>query len=187
MTFVTTGSRLMTSDELIRLPDDAWRYELVRGELRRMPPPGYEHGKIAMRVASRLAPFVEQHGLGETYAAETGFLIHRHPDTVRAPDCAFVTAAKLAAMAPLPQGYLAAPPDLAVEVLSPSDSYSEVEEKVADWLDAGCQAVIVIDPRRKMASLHRAGSRPSSFAEADRLEIPDLLPGWSLALAEIFR
>ena len=113
---MATGSRLMTADELIRLPRGTWRYELVRGELRQMSPSGHVHGKVAAHVLGRLMPFVEEHNLGETYAAETGFFLRRNPDTVRAPDVAFVTAAKLAATTLSAEGFFPGAPDLAVVV-----------------------------------------------------------------------
>ena len=181
------GSGLMTAEELLRLPSGTWRYELVRGELRRMSPAGHGHGKVVMRFANRLGPYVEAHHLGECYAAETGFVIRRHPDTVRAPDCAFVSAATLSTVWLSRLGFFPGAPDLAVEVVSPFDTPTEVEDKVADWLGAGCQAVVVVDPRREVAMLHRPGVDVEVLAKADRLTLPGLLPGWSLALEEIFR
>jgi Uma2 family endonuclease len=152
-----------------------------------MTPSGHVHGKIAARVAGWLAPFVQQHGLGEAYGAETGFILQRAPDTVRAPDAAFVTTARLAAINPSPEGYFPGPPDLAVEVVSPSDAFSAVEAKVAEWLASGTQAVVVVDPQRKAAAVHRPDGRVLSLAATDVLLLPDLLPGWSLPLAELFR
>lgn len=177
----------MTADDLLHLPRGRWRYELVRGELRQMSPSGHVHGKVAARALGRLMPFVQEHGLGETYAAETGFLLRRNPDTVRAPDVAFVTAEKLASLSLSPDGFFPGPPDLAVEVVSPSESYSEVEEKVAEWLEAGCRAIVVLDPRRRVATVYRPGVKMTTLASTDHLSLPDLLPGWSLSLDEIFR
>ena len=187
MTFMSTGARPMTADELIRLPRGTWRYELVRGELRRMTPSGHVHGKVAARLAGRLAPFVEQHQLGEVYGAETGFMLHRAPDTVRAPDAALVANATLAARSLSLDGYFPGAPDLAFEVLSPSDSRREVDEKVAEWLEHGCQVVVELDPRRKVAQVYRSGVPVQSLGATDHLTIPDLLPGWSLALEDLFR
>lgn len=177
----------MTAEEVLQLPRGTWRYELVRGELRQMSPAGHVHGEIAARVLIRLGPFVEQAGLGKTYAAETGFLLRRNPDTVRAPDAAFVTAAKLAATTLAPDGFFPGTPDLAVEVVSPSDGDIEVEEKVAEWLDAGTRVVVVLDPRRKAGAVHRRGAEVHSLGPGNHLTLPDLLPGWSLALDELFR
>lgn len=108
-----------------------------------------------------------------------------HPDTVRAPDVGFARAARLASM-PNASDYFAGPPDLAIEVVWPSDLYTEVDEKIADWLAAGCQAVVVIDPRRRRATVHRRDAAVVSLGSADSLVLADLLPGWSLPLGEVF-
>jgi Uma2 family endonuclease len=176
----------MTADELIRLPRGRWRYELVRGELRQMTPAGHVHGRVAADVLIRLGAFVREHRLGATYAAETGFYLRRNPDTVRAADASFVAAARLASMALSPDGYFPGAPDLAIEVISPSDTYTEVDEKVGEWLEAGCLAVVILDPRRKTGTVHRPGSDVVRLAETELLALPDLLPGWSLPLGEIW-
>ena len=178
---------LMTSDELLRLPRGTWRYELVGGELRRMTPAGHLHGKVAARAGAQLLQYVEQNDLGEAYAAETGFLLRRSPDTVRAPDAGFVSRERLASMTLQPEGYFPGPPDFAVEVLSPSDTDREVTAKIADWLECGCRAVLVLDPAGRTARLHRPGRAPEEFASREAVTIPDLLPGWSLDLADLFR
>lgn len=187
MTQMSAHPSIMTADELLRLPSGTWRYELISGELRRMTPAGHVHGMIAARVGARLLPFVEEHGLGEVYAAETGFLLRRSPDTVRAPDAAFVSQERLASMTLQPEGYFPGPPDFAVEVLSPSDTDREVIAKIADWLDCGCRAVLVLDPVDRTARLHRPGRATESFTARDVVTLPDLLPGWSLGLADLFR
>ncbi len=122
MTPMTAGSRVTTAEELLHLRGGAWRHELVKGEPRQMSPSGHVHGKVVARLGARLTLFVEAHRLGETYGADTGFLLSRDPDTVRAPDAAFVTAATLASRSPADQGFFPGAPDLAVEVTSPSDS-----------------------------------------------------------------
>lgn len=144
----------MTADELLRMPDDGYRYELVKGELRGMPPAGGEHGKIALKFGSRLLNYVEANNLGVVFAAETGFKIASNPDTVRAPDAAFVRLDRLPETG-LPKGYWPGAPDLAVEVISPGDIYGEVEEKVNEWLDAGTRMVIVANPRNRTLKVYR--------------------------------
>ena len=119
-----------------------------------MSPAGHAHGRVAARLTISLGLVVEQNSLGAVYAAETGFVLSRHPDTVRAPDVAFVRGERLAS-APA-EGFFPGPPDLAVEVVSPTDTYSAVEEKVFGWLEAGCRAVVVLDPRRQVASVYRS-------------------------------
>jgi Uma2 family endonuclease len=187
MTDVAAQSSFMTADELIQLPSGTWRYELIDGVLRRMTPAGHVHGRVAAEVGAHLTLFVRQHRLGETYAAETGFLLRRSPDTVRAPDAAFVSRERLASMTLLPEGYFPGPPDLAVEVLSPSDTVREVAAKTADWLASGCRAVLELDPATKTAMLHRPDRTAEHFASTASVMLDDLLPGWSIPLAELFR
>src|SRR5262245_917574 len=140
---MATQVRLVTAAELSRLPADGFRYELIEGELRRMTPAGYRHGLVTMRFAWRLASHVEAHDLGTVCAAETGFLLSSNPDTVRAPDIAFVASPRQRDEEST-SGYWPGAPDLIVEVLSPSDTYSEVESKVLAWLDAGARIALVL-------------------------------------------
>ena len=151
-----------------------------------MTPAGHVHGLVAARVAARLLNFVEEHNLGQVYAAETGFLLRQSPDTVRAPDAAFVARRRLAAMTLQPKGYFPGPPDLAVEVLSRSDTDRDVSDKTTDWLDSGCRVVLVLDPVECTARLHQSGLAVARFSAQDLVTIPDLLPGWTLDLASVF-
>lgn len=182
---MTTTARLMTAEELLDMPDDGLRYELVRGELRKMGPAGHVHGKIAMSVGARLWTHVKANGLGEVYGAETGFELGSNPDHVRAPDTAFIRRERVDAAGNV-RGFFPGAPDLAMEVISPSDRYSQVEEKVADWLEAGTMAVIVVDPRRRAVKVHRSLSDASILTDADILSIEDVVPGWQMTVAEIF-
>ena len=133
---MTVSTKLMTADELLRLPDDGKRYELVEGTLNETPPAGTERGLIAMKAGSILYQYAHERGLGEVFAAETGFVLSSKPDTVRAPDVAFVAADRLPSGG-LPAGYLRLAPDLVVEVVSPSDTASDLQSRVYAWLDAG--------------------------------------------------
>src|SRR5918998_5254427 len=137
----------VTADELLHMPDDGFRYELIRGELRRMPLAGNVHGGATASFAWRLALHVEENRLGTVYAAGTGFRIGTDPDTVRAPDVAFVSRERVEAVGEV-EGYWPGAPDLAVEVISPDDSHVEVESKVFDWLEAGTKMVLAVNPRR---------------------------------------
>ena len=120
----------MTAEELFRLPDDNCRHELVKGELRRMAAAGFRHGAVIMNVAGPLSQHVRTHELGVVCGAETGFALERDPDTVLAPDIAFVRRERILASG-LPAAFWEGPPDLAVEVTSPGDTRREVAEKVA--------------------------------------------------------
>ena len=151
-----------------------------------MTPAGHTHGRIAARVLFLLAQHVNSRKLGAVYAAETGFLLRTAPDTVRAPDVAFVSVARLARLATEPEGFFPGAPDLAVEVLSPSDTYTEVEEKVVEWLTAGTSAVVVVDPRKRSASVYRSLRDISILTADDSVSIEGLLPGWSVRVSELF-
>ena len=175
---MTVGT-LMTADELLQLPEDGWRYELVRGELRKMSPSGARHGEIASALNASLRMFVRQHRLGKTYAAETGFKIARDPDSVRAPDTAFVRADRVVKTDKFFEGA----PDAAFEVVSPSDGYTEVVAKTQQWLRAGVRVVVIIEPQTETVRIHRADS---VTVATDVLEIDDVIPGWRLPLAELF-
>ena len=127
---------LMTAEQMFAMPDDGHRCELINGVLRMMSPAGSEHGQVADRISRHLGNHVESNNLGATYATATGFLIGTSPDTVRAPDAAFVSHSRLKSVEPT-SGYLPLAPDLVVEVVSPSDTSSDVEAKVDQWLNAG--------------------------------------------------
>ena len=174
----------MTADELSAMPDDGKRYELIEGELRMMSPAGGRHGRIAQKLLRRLGNYVEQHGLGETYAAETGFLVQRNPDTVRAPDVAFVSHARLAGFADVP-GYLPVAPDLVAEVLSPNDSYLEVEVKALDWLAAGVTVVLVVDPESRSIHDYRLAQQVQVVANG-WIDLSSVLSGFQLDVSELF-
>src|ERR671925_2245853 len=143
---------LMTAEELLHahIPDK--RTELVRGRLIVREPAGYRHGAVTMNLAIRLGEHVQLTGAGELLAAETGFTLFRNPDTVRAPDIAFVRRERIPSET---GGFPQMAPDLAVEVLSPSDRPGETLAKVGDWLEAGTQLVWVIDPERRGARGYR--------------------------------
>jgi Uma2 family endonuclease len=173
------GSALMTADELFLLPDDGWKYELVRGELRKMSPAGADHGSIGAEIIASLAAHVKKHRLGKVYNSDTGFRISRNPDTVRAPDTAFVSAARAVPN----RKYFEGAPDVAVEVVSPNDLYTEIEEKTREWLRAGTLAVVIVDPAAKSARIERRGR---GTPVVDVIEIADVIPGWRLPLAELF-
>jgi Uma2 family endonuclease len=175
----------VTVDELLHMPDDGFRYELVRGELRRMTPAGSQHGRIAVRITWRLARHVEENQLGTVYAAETGFRLSSNPDTVRAPDVAFVSCARIEAIGEI-ESFWPEAPELAVEVISPGDSYADVEEKVFGWLDAGTKMVVVINPRQRSATVYKSPTDITTLTGADVLDGGDVVPGFELAVQEIF-
>jgi Uma2 family endonuclease len=178
------GHALITAEELLHLNLPNKRTELVRGVLVVREPAGYQHGAVAMRIALTLGRFLDEHPLGELVAAETGFVLERGPDTVRAPDVGFIRRDRVPS--PAPRGYADFAPDLAVEVLSPDDRPGEVLAKVGDWLKSGVRLVWIVDPIRRLARVYRADGSEAALGEADTLDGEDVLPGYRGRLAAFF-
>jgi Uma2 family endonuclease len=175
---------LMTAEQLLQASVPNKRAELVRGRLVIREPAGWRHGAVAMNLAARLAQHVDLTGAGQLLAAETGFTLARNPDTVRAPDIAFVRRERLPSDT---TGFAELAPDLVVEVLSPDDRPGEVLAKVADWLDAGALRVWVIDPERRIARVYRQDGTETIVEAGGSLQGEDVLPGFSCTLASILR
>ena len=182
---MSTTVQQTTAEELLRMPDDGFRYELVRGELIKMSPAGNKHGRFAANVTTSLGPHVKANKLGAVYAAETGFWLASEPDTVRAPDVAFVSQKRLDEVGDV-DGFWPGAPDLVVEVISPSDTYTEVEEKVFAWLGAGARMVVVVNPRKRAATVYRSLTDIRVLTEDDTLNGSDVVPGWTMAVKNIF-
>ena len=183
-----TTKLLMTEDDLLRMPDDGHRYELIEGELRQMPPTGFDHGRCTSRFHILLGSHVVKNTLGDVLAAETGFVIARTRDgraTVRAPDAAFVAAGRVPADADTSK-YLELAPDFVAETLSPSDTAVEVEEKIASWLAAGVRAALVVNPAARTVTLHRPPAGSARLTETDELDLADVIPGFRCRVSEIF-
>ena len=183
---MTTQVQLTTADELFRYSSDGYRYELIEGELKKMAPAGNEHGFLAAVFAGLLIAHVRAEKLGKVYAAETGFKISANPDTVRAPDAAFVSQKRLDEVGPV-QGYWPGAPDLAAEVVSPNDLYTEVSAKVAEWLRAGSKMVVVVNPRSQQVLVHAPDADVKVLEMDDTLSGGEVVPGWQLPIKELFR
>jgi len=178
-------TQLMTAEELLAMPDDGFRYELVEGELRRMAPAGQYHGWVGMELSGPLHQHVKSHKLGKVFMAETGFQLRRDPDTVRAPDSAFVRRERVEQVGRT-KGYWPGAPDLAVEVVSPGDTVSEVEEKVREWLHFGTRLVWIVSPKLRTITVYRSLTDIVTLTEKDVLDGGDVVPGFQLLGAEIF-
>jgi Uma2 family endonuclease len=181
---VAAQEKLMTAEDLLRLPDDGWRYELVRGELRRMPPAGYEHEVTAARILLRVGTHVEANRLGQVSGA-AGFRLARDPDLVRAPDFAFVAAERLP-KGRTPPGYLDLAPDLVAEVISPNDSAGDVQEKIEEWLRAGARMVWAFYPKTRSVWVHRSATETLMLGPDDVLNGADVLPGFTCRVGDLF-
>ncbi len=175
---------LMTAEDLWGLPEDGYHYELVKGELIRMSPPGIEHGDIASELSARLRMHAKSHKLGRVLV-EAGFNLARHPDTVRGPDVAFLSSARIPPQG-LPRGFFEGAPDLAVEIVSPSETASEVQEKVQDYLTHGTRLVWVVEPGTRTVVVYRADGSARLLRDEDTLEGEDVVPGFTVKVAELF-
>jgi len=178
-----TETPLLTIEEFERLPDDGMRMELVRGQVVREPPAGFEHGAIGIDLGAMLRQFVKKQALGKVVGADTGFVLFDEPPTVRAPDVAFVALDRLTFD---PRRFVPFAPDLAVEIVSPSNTVSEIHGKVMDYLDAGTRAVWVVDPGSRSVTVYRARDHVQWLTGDDDLEGEPVLPGFRLRLSEVF-
>jgi Uma2 family endonuclease len=172
----------MSLKQFEALPDDGYHHELSKGTLIREPPPGARHSRVVMNVARELEAFVGACNLGMVLL-ECGYVLDREAGTVRAPDISFIAHEHLPAE--LPVGFLGFAPDLAIEVLSPSNAASEIERKVIEYLDAGAAMVWVIDPETRSARSYR-GNEAMLIREDDMLLGDAVLPGFELALSVVF-
>jgi Uma2 family endonuclease len=175
----------VTAEQLFEMPNDGQRRELVQGEIVSMNPAGSEHGAIILELSGRMWQYVSEQKVGRLFGAETGFVLQRNPDTVRAPDVAFVCQARISEIG-IPESFFPGPPDLAVEVISPSDRLNDIQAKVEDWLAHGTDLVWLIDPRRRTVAVHSPHTQARELGENDILEAPDLLPGLRLSVSDIF-
>ena len=178
----------VTAQDLWRLGEGDVRRELVDGEVVEMAPVGGIHGEITGRICRSLVEHVDHHGGGKVLVGDVGFVLSlpNDPERVRAPDVAFVGSHKLPG-GQLPEGFLAGAPDLAVEVLSPTDNPLQVQQKVRDYLEAGSRLVWVIAPQAKTVTVYRPDGSARLLREGDALEGEDVLAGLRIPLAEVFR
>jgi Uma2 family endonuclease len=174
---------LMSAEDLLHAHVPDKRTELVRGMLVVREPAGGRHGRVANELSRVIGNHVHAHALGAVYAAETGFTLARRPDTVRAPDVAFVRRDRVPD--PEPVGFPELAPDLAVEGLSPGDRPGDTLSKVADWLSAGTRLVWVIDPERRLARIYRQAGSETIVTADGALDGEDVLPGFSCPLGSI--
>lgn len=174
---------LMTADELLAL-GDIGRSELIRGELVRMSPSGFEHATVAAEICALLRDYVRKEKLGLVTTAEGGFRIAQDPDTVRAPDVGFVTAVRLPS-APR-RGFFEGAPDLAVEVISPDDRWSEVVAKANAWLTSGCRMVWVVDPPNRTVTVYEPELPVTVLREDEKLDGGTVVPGFAASVRDLF-
>lgn len=175
-----TAPSLMTADELLHVNLPGKKVELVRGVLVVREPPGFQHGAIMMRLGAMILQHVDAHNLGLVVVGDPGFKLASGPDTVRGPDIAFIRRERVPR--PLPGGFAAFPPDLVIEIRSPSDRPGDILGKVGDWLSAGTRLVWVIDPPHRVAHVYRQDGTQMTIGPGEALDGEDVLPGFSCLL-----
>ena len=175
----------LTADDLLAMPDDGYRYEVIDGELFRMPPASEEHSEIGLAFGSLLRAYVRPQKLGRAYGADVGYQLEDDPLIILSPDASFVRAERL------PKGrdrsrYLHLAPDIAVEVASPGDRRHRVTDKVRRWKHYGVPLVVVVWPRTRTLDLHRLDGAAITLGESDELAAEDILPGFRFRISELF-
>jgi Uma2 family endonuclease len=180
-----SSTTLVSAEQLLRLPHDGFRYELVAGELRKMTPAGWRHGAVVSRLDELLGRHVRGRRLGLVLGGDTGFLLARDPDTVLAPDIAFIRKDRVPAQAPK-EAFWPGAPDLAVEVLSPGDTVNEVDEKAKAWLEAGTVMVWVVNPAWRTVTVYRSPTDIKTLTENDDLDGQDVVPDFRCHISDLF-
>jgi Uma2 family endonuclease len=178
----------ITAEEFFKISPKFGRCELVKGEIVQMSPTGGEHGAIAAEISARLLIYVKSHDLGKVFAAETGFVIkhatgEQEKDTVRGIDVSFVRKARITKV---PKKYIPFPPDLAVEVVSPNDSESEIQTKVQEYQIAGVPLMWVVYPETQTVTVYRLNSEVEVLGIDDMLSGEDIIPGFTCPVVDIF-
>jgi Uma2 family endonuclease len=183
---MSTATRLITADELLRMPDEHPRCcELVDGEIVQMSPPGFAHAIVSQTLSQTLWEYVSKRGLGRVISTEVGFIVSRDPDTVLAPDGAFIREDRFRVIG-IPIGYFPEVPTLIFEVISPNDKPRDIFAKMQRWLAGGVELAWSIDPRQRTVTVWRPGEEPSMLKESDTLIGEPVLPEFKCGVADIF-
>jgi Uma2 family endonuclease len=184
-----SAPRLLTAADLAALPSElpsgTVRYELDNGRLVIMPPPGDIHGAVESNFAADLKIQGERRGLGKARSGDVGIVLHRNPDRVVGADAVFIASSSL----PLRlsrEGYLETIPELVVEVRSKNDTDAEIQKKVSDYLAAGVRVVWVAEPAARIVTAYRVGQAPQLIGESETLTAEDIIPGFRLAVRDVF-
>ena len=175
----------LTLEEFYALPEDGLKHELQSGVLVSEPPTGFRHGRIVVDLCSLLRQHVRENDLGVA-TAESGYLLAQSPVTVRGPDIAFVSKSRLKGIDDTPTAF-PGPPDLAIEVLSPGNTPAAMHAKIADFLAAGTRLVWVVDCESRTVTEYQKLLEPRFLGVDDHLDGRDVVPGFSVAVADVFR
>lgn len=181
----TATDRLLTAEEFSRRPSADHIEELVRGRVIMSPPPTREHGFTCIEIGYRLRRFLEERDLGRAFGNDSAIVTQRDPDTVRGADVAFYSYQRLPKGRSL-KGYGPEIPELVVEVLSPSERWSNVLAKVIEYLNAGVFVVALLDPESRAAHVYRSEAPPVTLGADDSVTFPDILPGFEVVVGQLF-
>ena len=183
---MTTARKLLTADDLLAMPDDGKKYELVLGELIEMPPPSVIHAVVTGRIGYRISHRIEEGKLPFVYGPEAGIYLDQDPDTVRAADFTVVSLERIGG--PIPErGYIfGLVPDLVVEVVSPGNSTSDAQRRAQMWLDAGVRLVLTAYIQTSEIISHHNDGTVERFGIDDMLTLDPVLPGFACPVADIF-
>ncbi len=182
---MATATALLTAEEFAALPDTGPNTELVRGRIIELPPTNFLHGLVCGQILIQLGNAASRSGLGRVIANDSGVVTQRDPDSVRGPDVAYYSNAKIPP-AEKQRGYPEQPADLIVEVRSPSDRWSKMVQKAAEYLAAGVLIVMVLDPDTKSAHVFHADQPTRVLGPDETLTFPDLLPDFAVRVGSIF-
>lgn len=182
---MTLEKTRLTVEDLWNLPDDGRLYELRRGDLIEMTPPGGLPGFISHRTGYQLGRFLEGRDLGCVLVGDPGVILKRDPDTVRGPDVCFIARDRIPAGG-IPTGYLDFVPDLIIEVVSPSDRAADVQEKVEEWLGAGARLVWVLYPSTQSVVAYHGLAEARLYRVEDVIDGEPVLPGFTCRVSSLF-
>jgi Uma2 family endonuclease len=178
-----SAKKRWTDEDILNLPHDEYSYEVVDGELVMSPKNNPQHGIICVRISARLWHHVDARGLGEVFDSNTGYwMVNRN---LRAPDVSFMTKARLPRQTP--KAFFEGAPDLVVEVLSPTNTRRELDRRLRDFFESGTRLAWIIDPEEKYAEVCRSSTERKIVGPGGTLEGEDVVPGFKLALADLFR
>ena len=183
----TTSIRpFVTAEEFVKLHGHESGVELVKGRVVRCPMPGVKHGEVCLNAGSIIRDFVKRHGLGRVVSNDTSVRTGTSPDTYRGGDICFISYAVLPKDREPPEGPFEQPPELVVEVRSPTDRLNQLTAKATEYLEAGVKAVVILDPKTESAAVFRMDELPQRFSNGDELSFPDILPGFAVAVRTFF-